>query len=109
MLAFCYMSSCQNYCCDFQKKHSNSKRFKASENIEFPDVPPEVLEKETVKGHVEEMKKWFKAWKDQDDSKRDYNKYFKPILCYMEGFWVTTNIKDFDELLGYQTLAGSPG
>ncbi|KAK2151886.1 hypothetical protein LSH36_347g01011 [Paralvinella palmiformis] len=37
---------------EFQTRHKETqqfKRFKASENIEFPDVPPEVLEKETVK------------------------------------------------------------
>ena len=42
------------------------------------------------------MREWFKAWKSQDHSVRDYRKYFKPVLCYLEGTW-TTEIKDIDE------------
>lgn len=34
----------------------------------------------------------FKAWKDQDYSKRDYRKYFKPVLCYLEGAWFTSKL-----------------
>ena len=33
------------------------------------------------------MREWFKAWRDQDHSTRDYRKYFKPVLCYLEGAW----------------------
>lgn len=29
------------------------------------------------------------AFKNQDHSLRDYRKYFKPLLCYMEGGWTT--------------------
>ncbi|KAK7491560.1 hypothetical protein BaRGS_00017199, partial [Batillaria attramentaria] len=36
---------------------------------------------------VAEMREWFKAWRDEDDSVRDYTQYFKYILCYMEGWW----------------------
>ena len=42
------------------------------------------------------MREWFKAWKFQDHSVRDYRKYFKPVLCYLEGAW-TTATKDIDE------------
>ena len=33
------------------------------------------------------MREWFKAFHDQDYSVRDYRKYFKPVLCYMECSW----------------------
>jgi len=52
-----------------------------------------VLERDTLEGQVDEMKKWFKAWKDQDDSKRNYKNYFKPLLCYLEGFWINVDDK----------------
>jgi hypothetical protein len=33
------------------------------------------------------MQQYFKAWKEQDASIRDYEPYFKPVLSYMEGAW----------------------
>ena len=42
------------------------------------------------------MREWFKAWKSQDYSVRDYRKYFKPVLCYLEGSWTTAS-DDIDE------------
>ena len=33
------------------------------------------------------MVEWFRAFKNQDYSKRDYRKFFKPVLCYLEGGW----------------------
>ena len=36
------------------------------------------------------------AWKNQDHSHRDYRKYFKPVLSYLEGGW-TTNTKTLEE------------
>ena len=43
------------------------------------------------------MREWFKAWRDQDSSVRDYTKYFKPILCYLEGGWTTSTSDKIDE------------
>ena len=73
-----------------------SKDYHATDEIPFPDVPPEVKNKPTVDKQVAEMREWFKAWKDQDHSVRDYRKYFKPILCYLEGAWSTAT-EDIDE------------
>ena len=42
------------------------------------------------------MREWFKAWKSQNHTIRDYRKYFRPVLCYLEGAW-TTETKDIDE------------
>ena len=67
--------------------NTTSKEYGAIEPIPFPEVPPEVKEKETVDEQIEEMYEWFKAWRDQDPSVRDYRKYFKPVLCYLEGAW----------------------
>ncbi|CAG5136779.1 unnamed protein product [Candidula unifasciata] len=81
---------------DFRTRHNDYKLvmpsqtssiYHATEDIPFPDVPPEVLNKKTVEEQVAEMKEWFKAFNDQDRSSRDYTKYFKPVLCYLEGTW----------------------
>ena len=60
----------------------------AAEDVPFPDVPPAVLQQSTVAAQAAEMREWFKAWRDQDHSVRDYRPYFRPVLCYMEGMWV---------------------
>ncbi|KAI0210863.1 hypothetical protein LSAT2_004357 [Lamellibrachia satsuma] len=70
--------------------HRTSRQYHLTEDVPFPDVPPEVLRKRTIRGQTREMQKWFKAWRDQDCSRRDYRKYFKPVLCYMEGAWIHT-------------------
>nr|KAG5705263.1 hypothetical protein BaRGS_010714 [Batillaria attramentaria] len=36
-----------------------------------------------------EMREWFKAWRDGDYSVRDYRRYFRPVLCYLEGAWTS--------------------
>lgn len=83
---------------DYSLKQSveNDKTLNKVQDIEFPDVPPSVLKKTTIKEQVEEMRKYFKAFKDQDTSLREYKEYFKPILCYLEGAW-TTSKGDLDE------------
>lgn len=73
-----------------------SKDYHATEEIPFPEVPPEVKNKPTVDEQIVEMREWFKAWKSQNYTVRDYRKYFKPVLCYLEGAW-TTATKDIDE------------
>lgn len=74
---------------DFEMKmpSTTSSRWKAVENIPFPDVPPEILQITKVREQVQEMKEWFKAWQEQNHTVRDYRPYFKPVLCYLEGAW----------------------
>ena len=36
------------------------------------------------------MREWFKAFKTQNTTHRDYRPYFKPILVYLEGAWTTS-------------------
>ncbi|CAH1776259.1 unnamed protein product [Owenia fusiformis] len=66
-----------------------SSEYHATEDIPFPEVPPSVLAKKTVKGQIEEMQKYFKAFHTDYTYERDYRKYFKPVLCYLEGAWTT--------------------
>ncbi|XP_035825463.1 uncharacterized protein LOC118477622 [Aplysia californica] len=40
---------------------------------------------------VLEMREWFRAFKEQDHSVRDYRKYFKPNLCYLEAGWTLSS------------------
>ena len=76
--------------------HRTSKDFHAFEPVPFPEVPQAVKDKSTVDEQINEMREWFKAWRDQDHSKRDYRKYFKPVLCYLEGAWHEST-KNIDE------------
>jgi len=73
--------------------HRTSKNLNAFDRVPFPGVPPEVSSKTTIDDQVIEMREWFKAWRDQDASKRDYRKYFKPVLCYLEGAWTQSSDK----------------
>ena len=81
---------------EFRTRHNDYRLFKPStesneyhqvETVQFPDVPPEVLAKATVAEQIAEMREWFKAWVNQDASVRDYTKYFKPVMVYLEGAW----------------------
>ena len=69
--------------------HRTSKGYHQTEPIPFPNVPQAVLDKETIQEQIDEMREWFKSWRDQDTSKRNYTQYFNPILCYLEGAWTT--------------------
>lgn len=69
--------------------HETSSELHKTQSIPFPKVPPEVSSKPNIEEQVKEMRAWFKAWSDQDHSVRDYRKYFKPVLCYLEGSWFT--------------------
>ena len=74
--------------------HRNSTEYGATEPIPYPDVPPEVINAGDVDAQVIEMQEWFRAFKTQNKSHRNYPEYFKPILCYLEGTWIL----DKDEL-----------
>jgi len=67
------------------KPSTTSKDYHKMENVEFPPVPPEV--KGTVAEQIVEMREWFKAWVSGDDKVRDFKKYFKPVMVYLEGAW----------------------
>eukprot|EP00493_Phyllostaurus_siculus_P003109 UN03123 len=71
--------------------------YNALEDISFPDVPPSVLEQPTIEAQMFEMQQYFKAFKHQDKTIRDYSDYFKPVLCYLEGAWIkdTDRIEEF--------------
>ena len=83
---------------DFRTRHNDYELYmpvnvKKPKNcvkpIEFPPVPPSVLKKRTVEQQTMEMLKYFRAWKTQNVKLRDYRPYFKPVLCYLEGYWTT--------------------
>jgi len=64
-----------------------SSKYHQTEDVPRPDVPPSVLKAGDVDAQILEMRQYFKAFKEQDVSLRDYRPYFKPILCYLEGAW----------------------
>ena len=71
-----------------------------TEDIQFPGVPQEVLAKPTLIEAIDEMREWFKAWRDDLYDARDYREYFKPVLCYLEGAWMKKS--DFDDSLAHK-------
>ncbi|KAK6993436.1 mucin-17 [Biomphalaria glabrata] len=75
---------------------TRSSDYHIMSEIQAPAVPPQVLEKSTLEEQILEMREWFKAWRDQNYSVRDYRKYFKPVLCYLEGAW-TKNTESIEE------------
>ena len=72
--------------------HRNSTEYGAVEPIPYPDVPPEVLNAGDVDAQVLEMQEWFRAFKTQNKSHRNYTEFFMPILCYLEGLKVVSVI-----------------
>ena len=80
-----------------RQPHSKSSTYHRTENIEYPKVPPEVLKQRTVEKQIDEMREFFKAFKDQNTTHRDYRKYFPSVLCYLEGAWTLANGDSIDE------------
>ena len=78
-------------------KSSASTDYGAVEEIPFAGVPTEVTKQQTVVEQSEELRLWFKAWQDQDHSIRDYRRYFKPVLCYLEGTWTHSDQYSIEE------------
>ena len=80
-----------------KQPHSTGSGYHQTEDIEFPEVPPEVLELETVEEQIDEMREFFKAFKDQNITHRDYRPYFPAVLCYLEGAWTLADGDNIDE------------
>jgi len=91
----------------FDTRHNDYKIMKPAANanalyneleeVDYPDVPQSVLDQPTVEEQIYEMQQYFKAFKLQDKTIRDYSDYFKPVLCYLEGAWIkdTEVIEEF--------------
>lgn len=67
----------------------NMTKYHKTIPVPRPPVPPEVTNKASIAEEITEMKEWFRAFKEQNKDHRNYTKYFKPILCYLEGTWIT--------------------
>nr|KAG5705260.1 hypothetical protein BaRGS_010711 [Batillaria attramentaria] len=90
---------------EFRTRHNDYKLvrpsttsgdYHATEDIPYPEVPPEVKNKHNMTERITELREWFKAWRDGNDTVRDYHRYFPSLLCYLEGAW-TTDTKNIDE------------
>ncbi|XP_069123181.1 uncharacterized protein [Argopecten irradians] len=78
-----------------------SKDWHKVEEIPFPEVPHSVLSKHNVSEQIEDMREYFRAFKNQDTKIRsDYSRYFKPVLCYLEGAWLDGAAHDQRRWLG---------
>jgi len=65
----------------------NTEEYHKTVTVPFPPVPPSVLAQSSLEGQILELRTYFKAFKDDDLTLRDFRPYFKPILCYLEGGW----------------------
>ncbi|XP_005104802.3 uncharacterized protein LOC101855125 [Aplysia californica] len=90
---------------EFRTRHNDYKlrmasrsdsTFHKTEYIPFPPVPDSVTKKATVQEQIQEMREYFRAFRDQNTTHRDYRPYFRPVLCYIEGGW-STGTKSLDE------------
>ena len=79
-----------------RKPVTNDKTLNKVEAIDFPEVPKSVTDKSSVDDQIAEMREYFRAFKEQDESIRPYKEYFKAVLCYLEGAWVYGE-KNIDE------------
>lgn len=82
---------------ELKMKCKRCSNYGATQDIPYPGVPGRVTDKPTLEEQIEEMRQWFKAWKEQDHSRRDYRKFFKPVLCYLEGAWTYSDMDSIEE------------
>ena len=81
-----------------RRKHTTLKGLDNLEDIDCPDVPPSVLDKDTVDEQVEEMREYFRAFLEQNTTRRpDFEQYFPPYLCYAEVYWMNVNRSTISE------------
>lgn len=64
---------------------TTEETYGATERVPDTVVPPEVINAGSVNNQIAEMQEWFRAFKTQNKSHRNYTDYFKPLLCYLEG------------------------
>ncbi|XP_074660714.1 uncharacterized protein LOC141913152 [Tubulanus polymorphus] len=69
----------------------NRTAYNQVEAITFPDVPKTVTEKDTIEEQIQEMREYFKAFSQQNETHRNYKDYFKPLLCFLEGGWTVSD------------------
>eukprot|EP00403_Amphidinium_massartii_P040301 CAMPEP_0178447928 /NCGR_PEP_ID=MMETSP0689_2-20121128/41689_1 /TAXON_ID=160604 /ORGANISM="Amphidinium massartii, Strain CS-259" /LENGTH=1651 /DNA_ID=CAMNT_0020073033 /DNA_START=122 /DNA_END=5073 /DNA_ORIENTATION=+ len=81
----------------FRMPSTTETKYHATEIIPRPPVPPSVLSQPDVDGQIAEMRTYFKAFKDQNVSLRDYRPYFKPVICYLETGWEKLDQDDLAE------------
>lgn len=74
----------------------NSTAYHATEPIPFPPLPPSVTRLPNITDQIEEMREYFRAFRDQNVTHRDYRPFFRPVLCYIEAGW-GTGTKALDE------------
>ena len=77
-----------------RSRHPTDRRHGKFADIAFPDVPDEVTRLPEVEDQIAEMREWFKAWRDENPQPRNYEKYFKPVMCYLEGMWTKDQERD---------------
>lgn len=97
---------------DFLVQMRGSRKLGVGKTVDvpLPPVPPEVSKLRSRGAQAKEMVEWFKAWRDQNPTHRDYRKYFKPLLCYLEGAWTKyqQNSSLKDPFLSLSHMMNSP-
>nr|KAG5687773.1 hypothetical protein BaRGS_025667 [Batillaria attramentaria] len=85
-----------------------SSLYGVTEEIPYPEVPPEVTSKPSIAEQVTEMKEWFRAWRDENTAHRDYRPYFKKSPVLPGGAWYNfDDVVEISESDRHQTDATS--
>ncbi|RUS91605.1 hypothetical protein EGW08_000578, partial [Elysia chlorotica] len=79
---------------ELRRASTTSKDWLATEPIESPPLP-EGLDKLSVEDQIQEIREYIRAFKFQNSTIRPYQDFFKPVLCYLEGWW-DSNITDIE-------------
>lgn len=85
---------------ELRKASSTSNNWLETEPIELPPLP-DGLEKLSVDEQITELREYIKAFKHQNETIRPYKNFFKPVLCYLEGWW-DSNVTDIED--GFTSL-----
>ncbi|GFN87049.1 hypothetical protein PoB_001355500 [Plakobranchus ocellatus] len=82
---------------DFELRMASttSNDWLATEAIELPHFPVGFTEK-SIDDQIMEVREYIRAFKLQDSSIRPYQDFFKPVLCYLEGWWAA-NVTDIED------------
>lgn len=80
---------------NIQNPSASSGKYGETEQVSYPEVPPEVSNQNSVDKQIDEMQEWFRAFKHQNKTHRNYTQYFKPILCCLSLiFWLNSCINE---------------
>ena len=80
-----------------------SKTYEATDTLNTQVLLPSGITSKSIGDQISDMRNLFQSYMQQNSSTQAYSKYFKPILSYLEGSWVTNkdNSAEREKVLKY--------